>query len=76
MGFKNTIRQWLTEEDRSQAWLARKAEINETYFSHVLSGRRPVSQALCTKLEDVMGYDPGYLWGLVNSNGKKSGGLN
>jgi len=56
--WQKVVREWLIQNDRSQAWLARRADISESYFSFVLNGLRTVSNAYLTRLEIVMELPP------------------
>lgn len=47
-----TLREWLTQQERSQGWLARKIGVTSTYLSAVLSGRYRWTEPLITKLEE------------------------
>ena len=72
--WQTKVREWLKQNDRTQAWLARKADISESYFSFILNGYKPVSEAYLTNLEKVMGVEPHTLVGLKESaNGVPKG---
>ena len=59
--WQTTVREWLEREQRSQAWLARKAGMDTSYVSACLNDlRRPGAKAL-RKLELAMGLAPGTL---------------
>ena len=61
------VQGWLTEEERNQAYLARKAGIGESYLSMILSGQRKPGARALGKLEKAMGLEPGTLVSLRNA---------
>ena len=52
---------WLNEQDRSQAWLARKAKVDQMHLSNCLLGKVQAGIRVLSNLEDAMGMDPGTL---------------
>ena len=52
---------WLNEQDRSQAWLARKAKVHQMHLSNCLLGKSQVGISVLSRLEDAMGMKPGTL---------------
>jgi len=52
---------WLGKHDRSQAWLARKANVNPMHLSNCLLGKSQVGISVLTRLEDAMEMTPGTL---------------
>ena len=65
---REAIGRWLEIEERSQAWLARKASMDGSYLSMILSGRRTPGPRAIRKLEGAMGLEPGTLNGLAISS--------
>ena len=57
----NQVMEWLEANQRTQAWLARNARINEGHLSQCLRGHRPVGQRTLYRLEKAMGLEPGEL---------------
>lgn len=49
------VRQWLRDNERSQAWLSRKVDLDTTYFSLLLNGKKPVSRIVLQRLEEFTG---------------------
>ena len=64
MTWQETIRDWLEREDRSQAWLTRKAGIDKNYLSAILNGLRSPGPRVLRRLDRAMGLPPGTLDGL------------
>ena len=58
------VRDWLTEKERNQAYLARRAVIDESYLSMILSGQRTPGPRVLGKLEKAMGLPAGSLMAL------------
>lgn len=58
---KTKVREWCAAEDRSQAYLARQAEIGESHFSLVLKGERTLKPEVLLRLEAAMGLTEGAL---------------
>ena len=52
---------WLNEQDRSQAWLARKAKVHQMHLSNCLLGKVQAGIRILSNLEDAMGMEPGIL---------------
>ena len=52
---------WLNEQDRSQAWLARKAKVHQMHLSNCLRGNSQVGISVLSRLEDAMDMQPGTL---------------
>lgn len=52
---------WLANQDRSQAWLARKAKVHPMHLSNCLLGKSQVGIAVLSRLEDAMELAPGRL---------------
>ena len=50
----------LTELNRSQAWLARKAGITPGYLSLLIAGRRHPSGQVRQRIQDALGIDDFY----------------
>lgn len=51
------VRQWLKQNDRKQAWLARKANIPESHLSKVMNGKLMAGEVTLKKLEEATGLD-------------------
>ncbi len=51
------VRKWLADEERSIAWLARRAGYTREYLSHVLSGNFPFTDRLARTLQEQVGID-------------------
>lgn len=58
---KEMVRQWITFHERTQAYLARKAGLDESYVSMILNGQRKPGRRAIAKLEIAMGLPPGTL---------------
>ena len=54
------VRQWLRQNDRSQAWLCRQAGHSETHFSKQMRGHRRIDTYDLAALERVMGLSKGF----------------
>ena len=59
--WQQIVRDWLEENERSQAWLARKAGLDTTWVYLILSGRRHPGPKTLRKLEAAMGKESGTL---------------
>lgn len=55
------VKAWLRDQDRSQAWLAKRARVNAMHLSNVLLGKSQVGIPVLARLEDAMGMKPGDL---------------
>lgn len=64
MEWQDVVRDWLEREERSQAWLARKAKMDLTYFSLILNDHRKAGTKILRRLEGAMGLPSGTLVGL------------
>ena len=64
MTWQETILDWLDREERSQAWLARKAGMNQNYLSAILNNLRSPGSKVLHKLDRAMGLPLGTLQGL------------
>ena len=64
MTWQETILDWLNREERSQAWLARKAVINDSYLSAILNDLRSPGSKVLHKLDRAMVLPLGTLEGL------------
>lgn len=53
------VRQWLAEEERSIAWLARRVGYTREYLTNVLNGRYPFTDKLVHALSDRVEIDFG-----------------
>ena len=52
---KARVREQLKAQERSQAWLARRLDMNETLLAHYLSERRPSPPDLLDRIAAVLG---------------------
>ena len=52
---------WLSNQDRSQAWLARRAKVHPMHLSNCLLGKSQVGISVLSRLEDAMELTPGTL---------------
>ena len=59
--WKTIVLEWLEVNDRSQAWLARRAGISERTMSMGLNGIHTPNPRTLKKLEKAMGLEPGAL---------------
>ena len=59
--FTEVIRAWLEANERNQSYLARKADLDESYLSMLLNGQRHPGPRALRKLERAMGMKPGSL---------------
>lgn len=64
---RDEIQRWLDREERTQAYLARKAGINESYLSMILSGQRVPGIRALRKLEAAMALETGKLQSMRNA---------
>ena len=60
---KERVRAVLSDQERSQAWLARKINMNETLLSHYMAGRRPLPRTLIPRMAQVLGVAESVLLG-------------
>ena len=60
-GWQETVRDWLRENDRTQAWLCRAARLSETQFSKQMRGHRQINRYDLEALEEAMGIASGTL---------------
>ena len=67
--WREVVRGWLEVNERSQAWLARKAGFSEAWLSRALRGKVKPSARALARLERVMGLAPGTL----NPNDRREG---
>lgn len=51
------VREWLQENERSLAWLARQLGYHRVYLSRVMHGKEAFSDKLAAKLKDAVGLD-------------------
>ncbi len=66
--FVQTIIDWLLANERSQAWLARKARVTPFYLNLCLHGHRQPSEKLLRRLESLMDLNPFTL--IISRNGE------
>ena len=59
--WETITRDWMDTNDRSQAWLARKAGISDEHFSQCLNGHRFPGLRTLKRLERAMDMIPGRL---------------
>ena len=59
--WQERVRVWLENNERSQAWLARKAKLDPSWLYLTLSGKRPAGNKTLRKLEHAMGMPEGTL---------------
>ncbi len=57
MDWIDAVRQWLEENERSQAWLARKAGLDASWVSQVLAGSKPAGRKTIAALERATGLE-------------------
>ncbi len=57
MDWRQKVREWLEENDRSQAWLARKAGLDASWVSQVLAGKQPAGLKTLRAIEDALELD-------------------
>ena len=62
------VEDWLVREERSPAYLARKAHIQSTYIYSLLSGAKRPGRRTLGKLERAMGLPEGTLIGLLTQD--------
>ena len=56
--WQQAVHTWLDENERSQAWLARAARMDNTWVYLILSGKRNPGPRTLRKLEKAMGMVP------------------
>jgi len=61
MDWQSKVLQWLRENDRSQAWLARTIAISPDYLNRCLNRRLSPSKAILEKIALAMGKPVTYL---------------
>lgn len=61
IGWEERTREWLFDNERSQAWLARKAGCTVFHLNGCLQGKRQASEKLLRQLERVMAIPYGTL---------------
>ena len=61
------VRQWLEENERSLAWLARQIDWTRAQLSNVLNRKRPMSRRLARDISAVLGIS---LQGVEHGNTK------
>jgi hypothetical protein len=49
------VRQWMTEQERSLAWVARKAGYTREYLTNVMNGHLPFTDKLAKTLTERLG---------------------
>ena len=59
--WSTVVRGWLHDNERTQAWLARRAKVHPMHLSNCLLGKAKVGISVLSRLEDAMGMDPGTL---------------
>ena len=59
--WRELVRDWLHAHERSQAWLARKAQVHPMHLSNCLLGKSQVGILVLSRLEDAMDMKPGTL---------------
>lgn len=55
------VQEWLTKNDRTQAWLSRKAGVSAFHLNRCLQGKENASARFLAKLEIAMGLAAGTL---------------
>jgi len=61
MNWQQVVRDWLEKEERSQAYLARKARVDMNYLSAILNDLRHPGHSVLGRLDTAMGLEPGTL---------------
>lgn len=56
------IRQWLAENERSQAWLAKQIDVPERTLNRIITGESPLTPELCVTLEFRLDMNAFMLW--------------
>ena len=64
--WKEIVLEWLDRNERSQAYLARKAKVNIFHLNGCLRGKRECGERTLRKLEMAMGLEPDTLMALKN----------
>ena len=59
--WQRMVRDWLRQNDRTQAWLCRQARLSETQFSKQMRGHRQIDGYDLKALEVAMGIPVGTL---------------
>ena len=67
--WRDTVRRWCRENDRSQAWICRRAGLSETQFSKQLNGHRQINHHELAALEQAMSVQSGFLTNLPAEGG-------
>lgn len=52
---QTAVAAYLTSEERTLAWMARKAGVSVSHLYRVTTGERPLTAALAEKLAELMG---------------------
>ena len=58
------LKRWLSDHERTQAWLARKAVMSDSQLNHYLAGRHKAGLKVLRRLERAMDVEPGTLTAL------------
>jgi hypothetical protein len=62
------LRQWMHDNDRAPAWVARRIGYTREYVANVLAGRYPFTDKLVRSCAEHLGIDFGYV-GLDDDEG-------
>ena len=57
--WQSKVQAWLQRNDRSAAWLARKAGLNASWMYQTLAGQKRIGRKSLEKLEQVTSMDLG-----------------
>ena len=55
------LRQWMQDNDRAPAWVARRIGYTREYVANVLGGRYPFTEQLTRACQEYLGIDFGYV---------------
>jgi transcriptional regulator with XRE-family HTH domain len=56
--WQEAVKKWLNENERSYAWLARTARLDQSWISMILTGKRNPGPRTLRKLERAMDMPP------------------
>ena len=56
--WQEAVHEWLEENERSQAWLARASKLDHSWIYLILSGKRNPGPKTLRRLEKAMGMAP------------------
>ncbi len=71
---QSRIREWLVRNERTQAWLARKADMSETQLHHLITCKHKAGPKTLRRLEVAMSLEIGSMQPWVDTSDLGNGG--